>query len=273
MWPRPRPDSCGHGHAAGRDQRRQRQRDLVADAAGGVLVGGRPRQRGEVHPLPRRDHRGGPAGDLAAVHAVEQDRHRQRRHLLVGDLAARVGVDHPVDLAVAQLAAVALGEDDLDGVVGGMVCSCMASSHGHRCGSPAARTCPGSPARRPAPGRGTASNSAVSDSTSSIRASGAPRQKCTPTPKARCGLGSRSTWNSSGSVEDRRVAVGRAEQRRDLLALLDRDVADLDVLGGGALEELQRRVEAQHLLHGQRDVGARAAARAAASRPGRCRRR
>ncbi len=40
-----------HGDAAGGDQRRERQRDLVADAAGGVLVGGRPAERGEVHPL------------------------------------------------------------------------------------------------------------------------------------------------------------------------------------------------------------------------------
>ena len=91
------------GHAAGGDQRRQRQRDLVTHPAGGVLVGGRPRQRGEVHPLARRDHGAGPARDLAPVHAVQEDRHRERRHLLVGHRAPRVGVDHPVDLAVGQL--------------------------------------------------------------------------------------------------------------------------------------------------------------------------
>ena len=42
----------GYGDPAGRDERRQRQRDLVADTAGGVLVGGGARQGGEVHPLP-----------------------------------------------------------------------------------------------------------------------------------------------------------------------------------------------------------------------------
>ena len=47
---------------------------------------------------------------------VEQHRHGQRRHLLVGDDAAGVGVDHPVDLRVGQRAAVALGADDVDGV-------------------------------------------------------------------------------------------------------------------------------------------------------------
>ena len=41
----PAPGQLGHGDAARRDQRRQRQRDLVADAAGRVLVGGRPGQR------------------------------------------------------------------------------------------------------------------------------------------------------------------------------------------------------------------------------------
>ena len=38
------------------------------------------------------------------------------RHLLVGDLAAGVGVDHPVDLLVGQRAAVPLGADDVDRV-------------------------------------------------------------------------------------------------------------------------------------------------------------
>ena len=32
-----------------------------------------------------------------SVHAVEQDGHRERGHLLVRDLAAGVGVDHPVE--------------------------------------------------------------------------------------------------------------------------------------------------------------------------------
>ena len=117
VWPEPAARELGHGDPAGRDERCERQGDLVADPAGGVLVGGRSGQLREVHPLARGDHRVGPAGDLAAVHAVEQDGHGQRGHLLVGDLAAGVGVDHPVDLAVAQLAPVPLGDDHLDRVV------------------------------------------------------------------------------------------------------------------------------------------------------------
>src|SRR5690606_18895971 len=65
----------------------------------------------------RRDHRVRPPGDLGPGHAVEQDRHGHGGHLLVRHHAARVGVDEPVDLRVAQgLRVVALGPDDVDGV-------------------------------------------------------------------------------------------------------------------------------------------------------------
>ena len=100
-----------------RDERRERQRDLVADAPGRVLVRGGARQGGEVHPLPRGDHGGGPAGDLVGLHAVEVDGHGQGRHLLVGDVPPGVGVDHPVDLLVGEALPVALGADDVHGVV------------------------------------------------------------------------------------------------------------------------------------------------------------
>src|SRR5660397_173865 len=46
-------------------------------------------------------------------HAVEEDRHREGGHLLIGDHAAGVGVDHPVDLVVAQDLAIPLGADDV----------------------------------------------------------------------------------------------------------------------------------------------------------------
>ena len=117
MCPSPRPLSWGTAtpHAA------------TSGASGSVILSPTPPVEclsavgrdsdGEVHPFPRRDHGAGPAGDLAPVHAVEQDRHRQRRHLLVGDVAARVGVDHPVDLAVRQRALVPLRRDHLDRVV------------------------------------------------------------------------------------------------------------------------------------------------------------
>jgi hypothetical protein len=42
----------------------------------------------------------------------------ERAHLLVGDHAAGVGVDDPADLVVGQFVAVALGDDDVDGIEG-----------------------------------------------------------------------------------------------------------------------------------------------------------
>ena len=70
--PQPAAGQLRHRHPAGRHQRRQRQRDLVADPAGRMLVGRRAAQPGEVQPLPRGDHRRRPAGDLTAGHPVEQ---------------------------------------------------------------------------------------------------------------------------------------------------------------------------------------------------------
>ena len=117
MWPRPRPDSCGTATPQA----------ATSGASGSVILSPTPpveclsavgRDSAEksirspdaiIAAVQRRD--------LAAVHAVEQDRHRQRRHLLVGDVAPRVGVDDPVDLAVGQGLLVALGDDHLDRVV------------------------------------------------------------------------------------------------------------------------------------------------------------
>ena len=107
----PAAGQLGHRRSAGRHERRQRQRDLVTDAAGGVLVDERSPHRGEGEHVTGVDHGLGPAGRLGRLHAVEQDGHRQRRHLLVGHVAARVGVEHPVDLGVGQAPAVPLGRD------------------------------------------------------------------------------------------------------------------------------------------------------------------
>ena len=49
---------------------------------------------------------------------LQQHRHRERRHLRVGDVAARVGVDHPAQRVLGHGPAVALGADDVDGVEG-----------------------------------------------------------------------------------------------------------------------------------------------------------
>ena len=99
VWPRPRPDSCGTATPQA----------ATSGASGSVILSPTPPveclsrrragQRREVHPLAGARSSRRSTGDLAAVHAAEQDRHRERRHLLVGDRAAGVGVDDPVDLA------------------------------------------------------------------------------------------------------------------------------------------------------------------------------
>ncbi|MEG8035853.1 hypothetical protein QP157_11140 [Sphingomonas sp. LR61] len=105
-----------HRDAERRHQRCERQRDLVADPARGVLVDGRLAERPERHPLPGRDHREREVLDLAPLHPVQEDRHRHGGHLRVLDVAARVRVDEPVDLGGAQGAAGSLRTDEVDGV-------------------------------------------------------------------------------------------------------------------------------------------------------------
>ena len=56
--------------------------------------------------------------DLGAVHPVQEDRHGHGGHLLVGDVPARVGVDQPADLGLAEFTAVALRADQVDDVEG-----------------------------------------------------------------------------------------------------------------------------------------------------------
>ena len=117
VWPRPRPLSCGTAAPQA----------ATSGASGRVILSptppveclsvvGRPPtdSGGNDIRIARRDHRVGPPRDLAPVHAVEQDRHREGGHLLVGDLAAGVGGDHPVDLLVGEGLPVPLGADDLD---------------------------------------------------------------------------------------------------------------------------------------------------------------
>ena len=104
------------GHAEARDERSQRKRDLVAHASRRVLVCGRFANPGEVHALPRTDHRIRPAGDLGAVHPTQKDRHSQSRHLLVLDDALRVGVDHPVNLVGGEYSPIPLRADNVNGI-------------------------------------------------------------------------------------------------------------------------------------------------------------
>ena len=105
-----------HLQIAAGQERRERQRDLVADAAGRVLVdlrrlAGRPLERHA-----RMQHVLGERGDLGDRHAAQVNGHRPGRHLVVGHVAADVAVDERTDFVVGQLAAVALLRDEVDNV-------------------------------------------------------------------------------------------------------------------------------------------------------------
>ena len=86
-------------NAAGGDDRADRDRRLVADAAGRVLVDDLAAERGaEVERAAAADHRVGERVRLGGGHAAEVDGHAERGELVVGDLAARVAEDQLGDL-------------------------------------------------------------------------------------------------------------------------------------------------------------------------------
>ena len=105
-----------HLQVAAGQQRRERQRNLVADAARRMLVdlwrlAGGPLERdaGVEHVLGER-------GDFGDRHAAQVHGHRPGRHLVVGHVAADVARDERTDFVFGQLAAVALFRDEADDV-------------------------------------------------------------------------------------------------------------------------------------------------------------
>ena len=91
--------AAGVAEAAAGELRHRDAEDGDEGASGRVILSPTPpveclsavgrESDGEVHPLAAGDHRRGPGRDLAAGHPVEQHRHREGAHLLVGDDAAR----------------------------------------------------------------------------------------------------------------------------------------------------------------------------------------
>ena len=96
-------------------QRSQHQRSFVADAAGGMLVDFLGRQRGKIEHVARMQHRIRQRRGLWPRHAVQHHRHQPRRHLIVGNIAVRVGVHQAFDLGPRQLDAIPLFADHIDG--------------------------------------------------------------------------------------------------------------------------------------------------------------
>ncbi len=96
--------------AARGDDRADGERCLVPHAARRVLVDDAPAERlADVDLLPAAHHRVRERERLAARHPAEVDGHAERGELVVGDVAE----DELVDLALGELAAVALALDEL----------------------------------------------------------------------------------------------------------------------------------------------------------------
>ena len=87
VWPRPRPDIIGTGTPHAATSGASTSDDLVAHAAGGVLVHlacpGCPTRSSAAAGA---HHRVGQRGGLRGVHAAQVHGHQQRRHLVIGNL-------------------------------------------------------------------------------------------------------------------------------------------------------------------------------------------
>src|SRR6266540_3703825 len=102
------------GNAAGRDDRADGDRRLVADAARGMLVDdAAPELGGHVHGRAAPDERLGHRERLLARQSTEHHRHAERRHLVVGHVTPRVAEHELAQLIGVERAAVPLALDQL----------------------------------------------------------------------------------------------------------------------------------------------------------------
>ena len=85
VWPSPRPLIIGTIKPAGRDERSEHERSLVADAAGGMLVDFLRGQETEVEHFAGVQHRVGQSGRFLARHSAQDDRHQPGGHLVIGN--------------------------------------------------------------------------------------------------------------------------------------------------------------------------------------------
>ncbi len=100
-----------HDAAAGGDDRREHQRDVVADAAGRMLVDDRPLGVRPGEHVAGIAHRQRQRDALVHAHAAEEDGHGEGRHLPFADAAVGQPLDQEGDLILGERAAVALLAD------------------------------------------------------------------------------------------------------------------------------------------------------------------
>ena len=137
------PGDHRHEAAAGRDDRRQHQRDIVADAAGRMLVEHRPAAVRQSSTSPESRMASVSATRSSHAHAVEEDRHGEGRGLAFGDACRRSGPRRRRrSPRASSAAAVALLADDLlrQQRHGARVLACAAAARLRASASSASRT-------------------------------------------------------------------------------------------------------------------------------------
>ncbi len=110
------PRHLGDRQAARRRERSDGQRDLVADAAGAMLVS--HRRDGVAHAQLGAgvEHGQRERNGLGGVHPAPDDGHEEGGHLVIRHVAARVGLDQPLDLTLRERAPIAFAPDEVHGV-------------------------------------------------------------------------------------------------------------------------------------------------------------
>ena len=115
VWPRPRPDIIGTGtpHAAASGASTS---DVLSPTPPVLCLSTlTPGIVAEIDADARVDHRVGQPGGLLRGHAAQENRHQQRRRLIVGQGAGGDAVDEEPDLVAAERPPVPLRDDDVDG--------------------------------------------------------------------------------------------------------------------------------------------------------------
>ncbi len=108
----PAPGNHRHIDAAGREDRREHQGDVVADAASRVLVRNGSVEIGPVEDGPGIAHGQGERHTLVHAHVAEIDRHSESRCLSMRDRTLGEAGDETRDFLAGEGLAVALTDDD-----------------------------------------------------------------------------------------------------------------------------------------------------------------